>query len=106
MAATPSDYWDALEQNLLNFFHKWENKDTPAQSLATTMRCVCIFFSFFSLFSFHSFPLIRIRQLVGRKEANWKTRVALKFSPESIYSAELIRTGGDNGASTLKHLGE
>lgn len=54
----------------------------------------------------HSFSLIRIVQLVERKEANWKTRVTLKFSPESIYSAELIRSRGDNGANTVKHLGE
>lgn len=61
---------------------------------------------FFFLLSPHSFSLIRIVQLVERKEANWKTRVTLKFSPESIYSAELIRSRGDNGANTVKHLGE
>lgn len=62
--------------------------------------------SFFFSFPLHSFSLIRIAQLVERKEANWKTRVTLKFSPESIYSAELIRSRGDNGANTVKHLGE
>lgn len=79
-------------------FYERENKDTWAQSHATTMQS--------AFFPPHSFPLIRIVQLVERKEANWKTRVTLKFSPESIYSAELIRSRGDNGANTVKHLGE
>lgn len=82
-------------------FYERENKDTRAQSHATTTQPV-----FFLFFPFHGFSLIRIAQLVERKEANWKTRVTLKFSPESIYSAELIRSRGDNGANTVKHLGE
>lgn len=80
-------------------FYERENKDTRVQSHAITMQPV-----FFS--PLHRFSLIRIAQLVERKEANWKTRVTLKFSPESIYSAELIRSRGDNGANTVKHLGE